>query len=88
MEMNTFIQELILRFFGDTPWFFRVIRIITVATAIVTGIPTLLESAGVELPTSIQSVASHVIAIAALLSTFLAQLTVTSEYKKKNNIND
>jgi L-asparagine transporter-like permease len=86
--MNAFVVELLLRLFGETPWFFKVIRIIGIVVAIITGIPALLSNAGVELPESIDAIASQVVAIASIVATFVAQLTVTSSFKKKEHIND
>ena len=86
--MNAFVVELLLRLFGETPWFFKVIKIIGIVVAIITGIPVLLSNAGVELPDAINAIASQVVAIASIVASFVAQLTVTSSFKKKEHIND
>lgn len=86
--MNAFVVELLLRLVGDTPWFFKVIKIIGIVVAIITGIPVLLSNAGVELPEAINAIASQVVAIASIVASFVAQLTVTSSFKKKEHIND
>jgi hypothetical protein len=86
--MNAFVVELLLRLVGDTPWFFKVIKIIGIVVAIITGIPVLLSNAGVELPDAINAIASQVVAIASIVASFVAQLTVTSSFKKKEHIND
>ena len=86
--MNEFFTELLIRLFGDTPWFFKVIKIIGIVVAIITGIPVLLSNAGVELPEAINAIASQVVAIASILAAFIAQLTVTSDFKKKEGLKD
>ena len=86
--MNAFVVELLLRLFGETPWFFKVIKIIGIIVAIITGIPVLLANAGVVLPEAINAIASQVVAIASIVASVVAQLTVTSSFKKKEHIKD
>ena len=84
--MGNFIAEMFTRMFGKTPWFFNVIKIIGVITALVTGLPEFLNDAGIILPDAWAAIGSKVVSIASLVATFIAQLTVTSEVKKKENI--
>jgi hypothetical protein len=86
--MTQFLSELLLRLFGDTPWFFKVVRIISIVLALITGLPTLIESSGIVLPDAISILSSQIISVAALLSAFIAQLTVTSEFKKREGFKD
>jgi hypothetical protein len=86
--MNEFFTELLIRLFGDTPWFFRVVRVVSIVLAIITGLPGLLESAGIVLPEAIAAISSQVIFIASILAAFIAQLTVTSDFKKKEGLKD
>lgn len=84
--LTNFFIELIKRFMAETPWFFRVIRTIGIVAAIITGIPALLEGAGVVLPDAIHAIASKVVSIAAIVSAFIAQLTATEKAKKERGI--
>lgn len=86
--MNNFFLELLVRLFADTPWFFRVVRIISIIASLLTGIPALLQGAGITLPGPIDAVASDVVAIAALVAAFIAQLTVTAPVKKREDLKD
>jgi hypothetical protein len=86
--MTDFISELLLRLFGKTPWFFKVVQVLAVLTALVTGLPAFLESAGIDLPGSWDVVSNKVVSIAALVGAFVAQLTVTTDVKKKENLPD
>jgi len=86
--MTDFISELLLRLFGKTPWFFKVVQVLAVLTAVVTGLPSFLESAGLDLPESWDVVGNKVVSIASLVGAFVAQLTVTTDVKKKENLPD
>jgi L-asparagine transporter-like permease len=86
--MNAFVLELIVRLFGETPWFFKVIKVLSIITALITGVPLLLSNAGIELPEAINAIASQVVAIAAIVGAFVAQLTVTTSFKKKEQLQD
>lgn len=80
--MKQFFLELIQRFLAKTPKFFKYIRLAGIALAIVTGLPAFLEGVGVVLPESIALVANKVVAIAASVGAFIAQLTVHNNEKK------
>lgn len=84
--MKDFILDLVKRFLAKTPKFFKIIRIISIVLAVVTGLPELLQSAGVELSETIKAISSKVVSIASLIAAFIAQLTVTEEAKKDLNI--
>lgn len=92
--MNTFIVELIKRFTADTPWFFQVIRYLSIAIAIIVGLPGVIDYLCVEvdlcivLPESWSAIYSKVASIAALVSAFIAQLTATTTEKAKKYITD
>jgi hypothetical protein len=86
--MSDFIKELLIRLLGKTPWFFKVVQVLAVLTAIVTGLPTFLENAGLDLPDSWDIVSSKVVSIAALVGAFVSQLTVTTEVKDKEQLPD
>jgi hypothetical protein len=87
-KMSDFFSELLLRLFGKTPWFFKVVQVLAVVTALVTGLPEFLESAGVDLPAAWDAVSSKVVSIASLVAAFIAQLPVTTDVKKKENLPD
>ena len=90
--MNTgltdFVMELIIRLFSKTPWFFKVVRILGIAVGAITGLPVFLASIGISIPTAWDAVSSKVIAIAALVGTFIAQMTVTTDVKDKEKLKD
>lgn len=86
--MVDFIAELLLRLFGKTPWFFKVIQVLSIVTAIVTGLPEFLLEAGVQLPDAWAAISSKVVSVAALVATFISQLTVTTSVKQKENLPD
>lgn len=70
-----FLAELIKRLFKKTPAFFKVVRAIGLILTVVAGLPALLESSGVVLPSAIAAIASKVLAIIGLVIAFIAQLT-------------
>ncbi len=89
-----FLTELIKRFLSDTPWFFKIVRVLSFVVAIVTGIPEVIESVCqsmevcITLPDAWSAISSKVISIAAVVSSFIAQLTVTTDQKKAKNLKD
>jgi hypothetical protein len=89
--INKFLIEAIKRFSAETPWFFQVIRNISILTTLVTGLPDLLSfltASGVELPEFIYIFANKTIAISSIVAAIIAQLTVTSAEKKELGIVD
>jgi hypothetical protein len=86
--MLDFVRELLIRLFGKTPWFFKVVQVLAVLTAIVTGLPSFLESAGLDLPDSWDSLSNKIVSIAALVGAFVSQLTVTTDVKKREDLPD
>lgn len=86
--LTDFLLELLIRLFSDTPWFFRVIRIIGSSVAVITGLPLLLANAGIDLPDAIDAISSQVVSIAAIVGTIVSQLTVTSAGKVKEHLKD
>lgn len=89
--ISKFLIELVKRFTADTPWFFRVIRNISIAAAVVSGAPQLLSflvASGIEIPQGVFVLANKTVAIAALVASFIAQLTVTTKEKETLNIPD
>lgn len=89
--ISKFLIELVKRFSAETPWFFKVIRNLSIITAVISGAPQLLSfltSAGVELPEAVFTFANKTVAISAIVASFIAQLTVTSKDKENLNIPD
>ena len=86
--MIDFIAELLTRLFGKTPWFFKVVQILSVVTAIVTGLPQFLTDAGIIIPDAWNAISSQVVSIASLVATFISQLAVTTSVKEEKNIPD
>jgi hypothetical protein len=83
-----FLNELIVRLFANTPWFFRVLQILSVATALITGLPEWLANSGVNMPEAWQAISNEVVSYAAMVAAFVAQLTTTSAVKKDANLKD
>lgn len=89
--INRFLIEAIKRFSAETPWFFKVIRNISIATTLVTGLPDLLSfltASGVELPQFVFVFANKTISISSVVAAVIAQLTVTAAEKKELGITD
>ena len=92
--MNTFIVELIKRFAADTPWFFRIVRYVSISIAVVMGLPGVIDYLCTEadlclvLPESWSAIYSKAVSIAALASAFIAQLTATTTEKAKQYLAD
>ena len=81
--MEKFIVELIARLFSSTPWFMRVVRNVAIVLAVITGLPAFLASSGIDLPDSIDVIASKVVGIASVISAFIAQLAVPNDTNEK-----
>ena len=84
----TFIHELVIRLWGDTPWFFKVVQIISVAAALIIGLPDWLRDSGVEIPGAWKSIGNEIVGYAAMVAAFVAQLTTTAEVKKAEGLRD
>lgn len=83
-----FLNELLIRLFSSKPWFFKVIQIVSVLTALVTGLPTFLAESGIVLPEAWEAISSKIVSVAAMVAAFVAQLTVTSDTKNKEGLKD
>lgn len=73
-----FFAELVSRLFSKTPAFFKVIQVVSVIVTIVTGLPSLLESFGITLPTAFTTLESKAVAIAGVVSLFISSLPVAT----------
>jgi hypothetical protein len=83
-----FAIEAVIRFFSKTPWFFKVLQVITAIVAIITGLPELLYNAGVDLPDAWEAVSSKIISVAAMIGTIVAQFTTTIHVKEAEKLKD
>lgn len=86
--MTDFLLEIVKRWGAKTPYFFRVLRWLTVIIAVVTGLPEVIAEAGIDLPDAIDVLANKVVAIAATIGAIISQLTATTEEKTKREIKD
>lgn len=84
--MTDFLVQLVKRFLAKTPKFFKILQVLSIVLAIVTGLPSLLESAGIVLPAALSVLASKVISIASIVAAFITQLTATETAKKNAEI--
>ena len=71
-----FFAEMFKRLFAKSPLFFKIIQIVGVIVAVITGLPAFLESVHIVLPDAWSAIESKVISIAALVGAFVAALTV------------
>lgn len=83
-----FAIEAVIRFFSKTPWFFKVLQVLTALVAIITGLPEFLASVGVDLPAAWEAVSSKIISVAALIGTIVAQFTTTIQVKEAEKLKD
>ena len=75
--VNRFLIEAIKRFSAETPWFFKVIRNISIITTLVTGLPDLLSfltASGIELPEFVFIFANKTISISSVVAAIIAQI--------------
>jgi vacuolar-type H+-ATPase subunit I/STV1 len=86
--MTDFFVELLVRLFSKTPWFFKVVQIISAVALVITGLPQLLVQAGVEIPEAWTGTLSQVVSIASMVAIFLAQLTTTTKVKEVEKLKD
>lgn len=73
-----FLAELVNRLFSKTPWFFKVIQIVSGLTVLVAGLPGFLETIGIPLPAALTLLESKVVAISAIVSLFISSLPVVT----------
>lgn len=86
--MTDFIVELLVRITSKTPWFFRVVQIISSVALLITGLPQLLEQAGVDIPEAWTGTFAQIVSIASIVSIFMAQLTTTAKVKQIEKLKD
>lgn len=87
--MGNFLSEMLKRLFGKTPWFFKVIQIISGIIAVIMLGPDIIDAiqgSGIKLPDTWTGFVAKAVGIASAISTVIAQLTVTTEVKEKQNI--
>lgn len=89
--MQEFISQLIIRLFSNTPWFFKVVQILSALVAAILLLPEWYEAyqqGGFTLPEKWEDFMQNIIGYALVGQAFLAQLTVPTEVKKKKHIKD
>lgn len=86
--MSDFIVELLVRVFSKTPWFFKVVQIISAVALVVSGLPQLLAKSGVSIPDAWTGTVSQIVSIASMVAIFLAQLTTTTKVKAEESLRD
>lgn len=74
-----FLKELILRLGTKQPKFFKIIGIISMATALATGLPGLFDELHIHLPSWATILQNRIIGIAATTAFFIAKLTTQSK---------
>ncbi|HMR88497.1 MAG TPA: hypothetical protein PKD51_10100 [Saprospiraceae bacterium] len=86
--MTDFFVEVLIRLFSKTPWFFKVVQIISTVALLITGLPQLLDQAGVVIPEAWTGTVSQVVSISSIVAIFLAQLTTTTKVKEVEKLKD
>lgn len=71
-----FLSEIVIRLSKKSPLFFKILQYISIAVAIIPGIPALLESFGVTLPAFLADLSNQTIAICGIVAAFLTGLPV------------
>lgn len=87
-NITDFIVELLVRLTSKTPWFFRVVQIISTISLLITGLPQLLAQAGVEIPEAWTGTVAQIVSVSSVVSIFLAQLTTTTKVKQIEKLKD
>lgn len=89
--MQEFISQLIIRLFSKTPWFFKVVQILSGVVAAILLFPEwyhAYQEGGFTLPDKWEDFMQTIIGYALIAQAFLAQLTVPTDVKKKNDLQD
>lgn len=81
-----FLTELIKRFFGKSPVFFKIITNISIVTAFITILPSTLISIGLDLPDVWDTWILKAVAVASVVSSVISKLTLTEDDKDKLNV--
>ena len=81
-----FLTELIKRFFGKSPGFFKIITNVSIITAFITILPSTLISIGLDLPDVWDTWILKAVAIASVVSSVISKLTLTEDDKDKLNV--
>lgn len=85
-QIAEFIGQIIKRFVAPSPTFFKVVKYVSVAIALITGLPAFLQENGIDLPEAIDVIASKVIMWAGVVAALVAQLTVDDQAKAERGI--
>jgi hypothetical protein len=89
--MQEFISQLIIRLFSKTPWFWKVIQIISGVVAGILLIPKWIiayQEGGFTIPDNWSAMLQTIVGYALIAQTLIAQLAVPTDVKKKENIQD
>ena len=71
----SFFGEAIDRFKAKSPKFFVILQNISIVIAVISGIPELLDKAGVVLPAGIEAIKSQTVMIIGIVAYAIAKLT-------------
>ena len=80
-QLKNFIIELINRFVGKTPTFFKVIRNISVVLGILASIMPILGMFDIQLHLGISLVLQKIVAVSAFVAALISQLTQATPVK-------
>ena len=83
-----FLIQLVRRFLGQTPWFHKVLQYVSIVTTVIAAIPVFLAKLCTDyglcdfVPTDVSLIIAKVVVVAGIISTIVAQLSVTEEAKE------
>jgi len=81
-----FLAELVKRFFGKSPHFFKVVQIVSGIIGAITFLPTAIQGFGIDLPDAWDSWILKAVSAASVGALFIAKLTLTQSAKDKLNL--
>jgi hypothetical protein len=86
--LQKFIIEILVRFVSDTPNFFKIVRTVGLVVSTISGIALVINSNSELFGEAINTIVVKVIMYAGLASSFIAQLTATTDAKRKEGLKD
>ena len=86
--LQKFIIEILVRFVADTPNFFKIVRTVGLVVSSISGIALVINSNSELFGEAINTIVVQVIMYAGLVSSFIAQLTATTDAKRKEGLKD
>jgi hypothetical protein len=86
--LQKFIIEILVRFVSDTPNFFKIVRTVGLVVSSISGIALVINTNSELFGEAINTIVVKVIMYAGIASSFIAQLTATTDAKRKEGLKD